>query len=442
MEWAKISFDPPVDNRDEIELSNSATLMAFSGNPDTSRGADSADTLYIDEMDFLEDQEESMRGFSPFVALGDATTMQISTPRLKNSLFMEDHERGSESGENGIISIYQPAFEDPESIDPTISLFEQDVNPVMPYLTIDSAEKDRARDPKGFSQEYLCEPVQDEYRFFSEPTVAAAAERGADPDYEYGPTVGAAEGGRVVMGVDIAGGGKDDTAIVIVEHTGKQRYLRYHEAVTDETLRNVGIEPAIARNPSAIAERINQLYQASDVDKVITDATNIGEGFDSEIRQQIGRGVNSFNFSDLEAVAEMMGDLNYAFHNGQVAIPDDKKLKEQLLAIVKDKRRKGSNPHFSGKDHAPNGKDDLAISFALAAFPPNMNTSDHSIQQKDNDELGDTDEPTVNEIELSVDSAGEPEEQETESFRGAAHRSSNSRSSRRNKDYKRRYRRN
>jgi hypothetical protein len=183
------------------------------------------------------------------------------------------------------------------------------------------------------------------------------------------------------MAVDFAGGGKDDTAIVMIEHDGSQRYLRYREVVTDSKLRAAGVRPANARNPSAVAKRIQQLYQANNVSQVVTDATNIGEGFDSEIRETIGRGINSFNFSDREAVEKMMGNVNYGLHNGHIALHPDDTLEEQLLAIVKDKRKKGSTPRFSGKQHAPNGKDDLAIAFALAAYPPNMKSGETGIKQ-------------------------------------------------------------
>jgi Terminase-like family. len=187
MEWAKIDFTLEVDNRDEIVLANGASMLAFAGNPDTSRGGDSADILYIDEMDFLEDQEESLRAFSPFVLLGDATTIEVSTPKLKNGLFMQDQKNGSPKGENGIISIEQPAFNDANKIDEQRPLIEQDVEPAMPYLDVEKAERDRQRDPDGFRQEYLCEPVEDQYRFFDETVVGAAFDRGDRADYVYAP---------------------------------------------------------------------------------------------------------------------------------------------------------------------------------------------------------------------------------------------------------------
>jgi hypothetical protein len=384
MEWSPLNFDPPIDNRDEIKLSNSSTIMAFSGNPDTSRGADSADVLFVDEKDFLEDQEESMRAFAPFTALGDSLEVSISTPRLSNSLFMQDQKRGSPEGNNGIIAIEQSAFENPDEVDPHVPLYDQDVETAMPYLNLDKAEKARARDPMGFKQEYLCVPVDNTYRFFDEETVQVAAEAGEAEDYSWGPTVGPQfDESEMVLSVDIAGGGKDDTAIVIVEHAGDQRFLRYHEAVTDTTLHDAGITPANTRNPSAIADRISMLYGANDIDMVVTDATNIGEGFDSEIRQQIGRGVNSFNFSDKESVEEMMGDVNYGFHNGQITLVDDDTLCDQILAIEKQQTHKSTKPRFTGKDAAPEGKDDLAIAFALAAYPPNASTDGKELQSKD-----------------------------------------------------------
>lgn len=387
MEWAKISFNPVVDNRDEIELSNGSTIMAFSGNPDTSRGADSADILYIDEMDFLEDQEESMRAFSPFVALGDATTIEVSTPKLENGLFMQDQDAGSPEGDNGIISIEQPAFENAESIDPKISLLEQDVEPAMPYLNVEKAERDRARDPDGFRQEYLCEPVENQYRFFDEETVKGAIKKGSRPNYEHSPLAGPQLGGRMIMAVDFAGGGKDETAVCVVEHKDSKRFLRYHETITDDTLDSAGIDPANSRNPSAIASRIKQLYTANSVDQVITDATNMGEGFDSEIRQKIGRGINSFNFSDREGVKDMMEDMNYGFHNGQITLVEDDKLRDQILSIVKDKTNKGSTPRFSGKDHSEDGRDDLAIALALSCYPPNLNMEDKTLQEAEEDDF-------------------------------------------------------
>jgi len=428
MELARFEIETPIDNRDEIKLYNESQIMAFSGNPDTSRGGDSADTLYIDEMDFLDDQSESMRAFSPFIALGDAQMIEVSTPKSKNSLFMENQKKGTPSGENGIISIEQPAFKNASEIDIERSLIEQDAEPVMPYLDLQKAEKSRARDPTGFKQEYLCVPAEDEYRFFDDETVENAIQKGEKDDYEYGFGAKAQHGGKMVMAVDFAGGGKDDTAVVIVEHVGEQRLLRYYETITNDLLRKSGIDPPIAKNPSAVASRIKQLHQIHGVDKVITDATNLGEGFDSEIRQKVGRGINSFNFSDRESVDEMMKDVNYGFHNNNITLVKDKMLKEQLLAIVKDRTKKGSTPRYSGKDHAPKGKDDVAIAFSLAAYPPNMNTEDRELQ-----------EPTEDDITIEQGDTQSLNVSQQNSFNGGIHRSGFSGGSKASNNSGRRY---
>jgi hypothetical protein len=373
MEWAKIEFEPVVDNRDEIELPNGATMMAFAGNPDTSRGADSADILFIDEKAFLEDQKESMRAFSPFVALGDAQTIQISTPNTSGDQFMTEMDRGSPAGENGIIAIEQPSFKNAEDIDVEKSLMAQDVEPVNPYQSIEKAEKDRMRDPEGFKQEYLCKTVSDRYRFFTESGISRAIERGKADSYVHHPATHARAGGTMVMGVDIAAGGNDETAIAVFEHAGENRYLRFHTNLSERDLDAAGVGGK-PKNPSDMAAYVNFLADNMGVDKVFLDKTGVGEGFNNEVTKQLGRRAQGFDFDDKEEIARMMGDFNYALHNDQITLVenDNGLIKAQLEAIIKEKSHRTSQPKFSGKDNAPDGKDDLAMALVLGAFPPNF----------------------------------------------------------------------
>jgi len=388
LDWFRLEVEPPVDNRDEIQLPNGATMMAFSGSPDTSRGADSADILFVDEMAFIEDQEEAMRAFSPFVALGDAQTVQISTPNRSNDLFMKDIERGSPTGENGIIAIEQPAFRNPDEIDIHRSLFEQDVEAVMPYLNIEKAEKDRLRDPMGFQQEYLCKPVSDEYRFLSKDKIEDAQRRGAaNPDaFENGtgggkatnephywhPATHARAGGKMVMGVDIGVSGGDDTAVAVFEHAGDRRFLRFHTTLGREDLRALDVYPKNPSNPEAVGNYIYRLANNMGVEKVFLDMTGPGEGFQQTVQQKLGNRAQGFNFSDLDELERMWGDLNFALHKNLIHLVPDEKIHDQLAAIVKDQSYEDTKPRFSGKEHAPNGKDDLAMAILLAAYPPNF----------------------------------------------------------------------
>jgi phage FluMu gp28-like protein len=376
LKWSKLNLtreECPTDNTDEIELPNGATMMAFAGNPDTSRGADSADILFIDEMAFLEDEQESMNAFGPFTALGDASTIQISTPNTSNDLFMTDMENGSPEGENGIIAIEQPSFKDAESINVEKSLIDQGVEPANPYQNMEEAEKARQRDPEGFKQEYLCKTVSDRYRFFTEEGIDRAIERGKADGYVHHPATHARLGGKMVMGVDVAAGGKDDTAISVWEHYGQERLLRFHTVLDEQDLNSVGLQ-GDPKNPSDMAAYINAVCENMSVDKVFLDKTGVGEGFNNEVQKVLGRKAVGFNFDNKEKIAEMMGDFNYALHNDLITlVPDDDNLiSGQLKAIVKEKNHRTSKPKFSGKENAPNGKDDLAMALVLGAYPPNF----------------------------------------------------------------------
>jgi phage FluMu gp28-like protein len=395
IEWSKLDFNLEIDNRDEIELANGASIMAFAGNPDTSRGADSADILFIDEMAFLEDEKESMRAFSPFVALGDANTIQISTPNTSNDLFMQDMERGSESGENGIIAIEQPSFKDADSIDVERSLIEQGVEPANPYQNMEEAEKDRQRDPEGFKQEYLCKTVSDRYRFFTEEGIDRAIARGQEDGYVHHPATHARRGGKMVMGVDIAAGGNDDTAISVWEHDGPERLLRFHTILDEKDLDALGIGGK-PENPSDMAAYISDLADNMGVDRVVLDKTGVGEGFNNEVNKVLGRRANGFDFDDKEKIAEMMGDFNYALHNDLLTlVPGDGGLIEaQLKAIVKEKNHRTSKPKFSGKENAPDGKDDLAMALVLGAFPPNFDADRSTTPETRKNVSGHKDQPS------------------------------------------------
>lgn len=381
---AKIDIRLETDNKDELKLPNGSRIKAYTGDPDSARGDPAPKTVFIDEMAFLEDQSATLDAYLPTISLGSAQMIQVSTPKASNDPFLDTNEAGTPDGQNdrGILAMRQPTFKNANEIDTDISLFEQDVEPIRPDFDLMAAETQRASDPNGFAQEYLCRPVSDEYRFFSMETIEAAQERGAAQDYDYGlqryETTNA-----MVMAVDI-GFNSDDTAITVWEHAGPRRMMRYHEILDDKVLARAGITPSSRQNPAAVAQRIGQVYDRMAVDSVTMDMTGVGQGFHDEVRREIGRGYTGFNFSDKDAVEEMMGDMNYALHNDLVYLPEDKTMREQLGAIVKQQTYEDSKPRFSGKKHAPEGKDDLAMATVMGAFPPNFSgEKSRSLQQRD-----------------------------------------------------------
>jgi len=412
---AKIDISLVTDNKDELELPNGSRIKAYTGDPDSARGDDAPKTVFIDEMAFLEDQSATLDAYLPTISLGSAQMVQVSTPKASNDEFLNTNEAGTSDGKNdrGILSIKQPTFKNADEIDTDISLFEQDVEPIRPDFDLMAAETQRASDPNGFAQEYLCRPVSDEYRFFSMGTIEDAQERGSSPECDYGlhryETTNA-----VVMAVDI-GFNSDDTAITVFEHAGPRRYCRYHEILDDKVLNRAGITPANRQNPGAVAQRIGQIYDRVDADSVVMDMTGVGQGFHDEVRREIGRGYTGFNFSDKDSVEEMMGDMNYALHNDLVYLPDDDDMREQLGSIVKQQTYEDSKPRFSGKKHAPDGKDDLGMATVMGAFPPNFDgDKSRSLTQRErvssNDESdGDSDDSLTGDGWTGLKISSEPD---------------------------------
>jgi len=371
---AKIEIPTQKTNKDEIVLWNDSSFMAYSSDSDTSRGADSGRAVLMDEMAFIEDEEQASRAFGAFLALGNNRKMvQVSTPNTKNDEFMETHRRGSSDGDNGILSIKQPTFANAEEIDIHTSLYDQELEPVRPELNIDQIENERLKDPEGFGQEYLCRPVSDEYRFFGENTLQRAQERARANEYQLGVGATKFNGVRRVMGVDI-GINRDDTVISVTDHENDERRQRLCVAVDDDTLRRAGVKDPDRANANHIAKLIGHIHSEMGVDLVILDKGGVGQTFERIIERQIGRGVVGFDFSDKGAVKDMMEDTNVALRNDNVSLVPKDRLYDEMAAIVKEKRDQYAKPKFSGKDYSESGKDDMAMATVLSTFPPNQNT--------------------------------------------------------------------
>jgi phage FluMu gp28-like protein len=372
---ARVDIPVEVNNKGEVELWNGSTFEAFSANPDAERGDDPARAVMLDEMAFMEDQKGVSRAFGAFLSLGnDRKMVQVSTPNVANDLFMETHKRGTpngydEDGEKvGVISIKQPSFYRADEIDIHTSLLNQEVKPVRPDMNIGQVEEERAGDPEGFAQEYLCRPIVNEYRFFSEPSIVDAMERGEKGDYLTGLDTPNGADMRVI-GVDI-GISHDDTVLQVFDHIGDRRFHRHMEVIDDELLGNLGFRNPDRGNAEQVSKRIANVYRRMDADLVVLDRTGPGETFDRQLTARIGRACVGFNFSDKKKVEEMMGDMNNALRNDRVSLLPDDRFKDELSSIIKEKKEDWSTPKFSGKDNSESGKDDMAMAAVLGAFPP------------------------------------------------------------------------
>lgn len=369
-----LPFDDLVEknNNGEIVLYNGSTYKAYTANPDNARGI-TARTVFIDEMAFVENQEKVIEAFMPTISLGSkGKLLQISTPKVSNDLFMETNRRGRE-GADDVISIKQPTFKRAENIKIDVPLTEQDAEVVRPDMNAAAFESQRLSDPQGFAQEYLCRPISDEYRFFDEDSVDRAQERGARDNYLYGAYAGADKGGLLVAGIDLGASG-DDTVISVFEHTGKRRYLRYHEVVTKQTLQLSGIREPDRGNPNHLIQRFKDLKSQIGIDHMVIDATGMGKFFDSNITDVLGRGVHKFDFNNQEAWFDMAGDLNAALREDMVTLVPDDDMRDQMVSMVKTQDEDWKKPKLTGKNHSKNGKDDIAVSLILGAYPVMLNS--------------------------------------------------------------------
>jgi len=373
IDHSKVDIPTETTNKDYIELWNESAFQAYSADADTSRGDDSARAVLMDEMAFMDDEKDAMRAFGAFLALGENRKMvQVSTPNTKNDLFMQEHRRGSPSGDNGVISIKQPSFENADEIDINVPLTEQDVEPVRPDMNVERIETDRMADPKGFGQEYLCRPVVDEYRFFDEDSILDAQKWAGKDSYPLGLDTPKKPGVRRVMGVDI-GINRDDTVLSVMDHDGDERLQRVCIVADDDWLQRAGVTRPDRGNANHIASLISYVHREMDVDLVILDKGGVGQTFQRIVERQLGREVVGFDFSAKEDVADMMGDMNIALRNRDVALQPTDRVYDELAAIVKEKRDDYTKPKFSGKDNSESGKDDAAMATVLSAFPPNGN---------------------------------------------------------------------
>lgn len=409
-------LDIPVetDNKGYVELWNGAEIEAFSGSVDSDRGDKPAKAVFIDEMAFLDDQKETLRAFRAFLSLGENNKMiQVSTPKVKNDRFMQNNRDGSEYGDNGIIAIKQPSFKDPENVDIYTPLTEQDIEPVRPDMSLEQVEGTRAEDPEGFAQEFLCRPISDEYRFFGPDSIERAQERGARPDYVSGLSAVPQHGGKMVMGVDV-GLISDDTVITVFEHVGDarrgKRYLRYYEVVTKDTIAQSGVREPDRANPNHVARRIADVYDRMDGQHLIYDDSGVGLAFRRIIQNRVGQGVIPFNFTNKEAVKQMAHDLNYGLRNDNVTLLPGETMRQQLEAIVKQKDEDYKTARFSGKEHGPEGKDDIAMALILGAYPSMLADGDPgNLKQKDREHL-DPHQPEATEVpELATTRDNKPQ---------------------------------
>lgn len=362
----------------KITLWNGTEFVAYTKSAGGSRG-DGARSILFDEMAFMgppyeETQKELLRAFREMLALSSGKMVQVSTPNLPNDVFMRTNGRGTMSGfdENGdkigVISFFQPTFHNADEIDIEIPLHQQHLEPARPDLNIDIPEAARQEDPMGFRQEYLCVPAAEEHLFFSAQTIGNAMSKSASDAKQAGIDTVKTNGLRFAF-LDI-GVKNDDTVLAVADHYDTGRYLRYIEVVKNDTIGLSGVPNPDRENIDHVATRVADVCDEMRVDMLMLDVTGAGQFAPAALRKRMGSRVIPFNFSATKDVRDAFGGMNRGLRTGEVSLPDDRKLREQLEAIVRIQKKDSSVPKFSGKETAPEGKDDMAIAAVMALYPP------------------------------------------------------------------------
>jgi hypothetical protein len=140
--------------------------------------------------------------------------------------------------------------------------------------------------------------------------------------------------------------------------------------VTAETIGWSGVPDADRQNIDHVARRVGDVCTQMDVDILMLDVTGSGQFAPAAIREQFSGRVVPFNFSDKKKVRDSFVAMNRELRSGSVSVPGDEKLLGQLESIVREQKKDSAVPTFSGKETAPEGKDDMAIATVLALFPP------------------------------------------------------------------------
>jgi hypothetical protein len=362
----------------QITLWNGTKFIAYTKSAGGSRG-DGARSILFDEMAFMgppyeETQKELLRAFREMLALSSGKMVQVSTPNLPNDVFMRTNARGTMSGYDddgnkiGVISFFQPTFHNADEIDIEVSLHEQHLEPARPDLNIDIPEAARQEDPMGFRQEYLCVPAAEEHLFFSASSIDDAMKRSrSDPKAAgiYTVKTNGLRFGFLDIGVK-----NDDTVLAVADHYDTGRYLRYIEVVKNDTIALSGVPNPDRENIDHVATRVADVCDEMGVDMLMLDVTGAGQFAPSALRKRLGSRVIPFNFSATKDVRDAFAGMNRGLRSGEVSLVEDRKLAEQLKSIVRIQKKDSSVPKFSGKDTAPEGKDDMAVATVMALYPP------------------------------------------------------------------------
>lgn len=321
----QLLFQIVTESKKELSFKNGSRLISLPNSPEAARGYP-ADDVYLDETAHLEQDEQMFTSIRPTLSRGGRLTL-VSTPAGKVGKFYEMWQNADELG----FSKHKVHWNE---------------CPDENYLREIESFKS-TMDEFSFAQEYELEFLSEGMGFFPPNLVMPCVDKvSSEP---------ADERNFIQFGMDV-GKSKSNTALVVAEKVeeiieGKPKIKVYIRKIV---LWRLGTDYDLIKSD---LKRFMNNYKAS---RVNIDSTGIGERYVEEIRKEEGSVIIPIKFSN-PMKERMFSQLRTLFENGQIVIPQDKVLLNQLFQFERTITKLG-NVQYSGK------KDDIVMALALSTL--------------------------------------------------------------------------
>lgn len=307
------------DTRTQIEFQNGSRIVCLPVGQDGSniRGY-GTDLVIVDEAAFIKD-EIFQEVLAPMLAVGDGTFILLSTPFGKKGFLYEK-------------------FNDDDWYKKQVP---SSANPLIEDKFIE--EQRQQLTSTQFKQEILGQFVESSDSFFTRDELMNCA---VETNVER-------EDGMTFLGVDLASQGGDSSVYVCLDDEGNLFHIEEKE--------NAPLTDAMGR--------IRELDAYYDFTKIKVDATGLGEGVVDQVKEDLGRRVDGFKFTNEKKQslyntlknALQDGDISYEYIPGKNDRPENKMVNQCLdLTYSYTSTGKLRIEHMSG------GHDDFSDALALA----------------------------------------------------------------------------
>lgn len=309
------------DTRTEIVFENGSRIVCLPVGRDGSniRGY-GTDLVIVDEAAFV-NNEIFQEVLAPMLAVGDGTFILLSTPFGKKGFLYEK-------------------FNDPNWYTKQVPT---SANPLVDESFIE--EQKQQLTSTQFKQEILGEFVESSDSFFTrEELMNCAVETSVKKSSDI-----------TFLGVDLAAQGGDKSVYICIDDDGNVFNI--------DVKRDAPLTDAMGR--------IRELDSYYDFNKIIVDSTGLGEGVVDQVKEDLGRKVEGFKFTN-DKKQSLYNTLKNTLQNGEISyqyIPGKSDMSEnQMVAECLDLTYSYTSTGKVRIEHPTGGHDDFSDALALAVW--------------------------------------------------------------------------